>query len=144
MIAEDNTNIKTRKNYIPIIKCEFVFQTNKKKFFVLRKGTDAIPAQLEYYDSEKKYKAGGPPKRRIVLKSCFNINKKTDCKQKFVIAIYTKEDCFCVQCKSEEEREEWLASVQELQAENESEEEPRPFFGELIWCRFMGKVKCSV
>lgn len=35
----------------------------KKKFFVLRGDSPDIPARLEYYDSEKKWKANHPPKR---------------------------------------------------------------------------------
>ena len=89
------------------------------------------PARLEYYDSEKKYKAGGPAKRWIPLRTCFNINKKSDAKHKYAIALYTKEDCFSMVCETDVEQEEWLAVLLELQNDNVTEgEEPRPFFGE--------------
>lgn len=39
----------------------------KKKFFVLRKDTGPNhPARLEYYDSEKKFLAGIPPKKWVL------------------------------------------------------------------------------
>jgi hypothetical protein len=44
-------------------KCDFIFQTMKKKFFVLRREGAKFPARLEYYDTEKKLKSGQPPKR---------------------------------------------------------------------------------
>lgn len=39
------------------------FQTMKKKYFVLRRDSAEVPARLEYYDSEKKFKANLAPKR---------------------------------------------------------------------------------
>ena len=48
-----------------------LLQTMKKKLFVLREASAEDMAQLEYYDSEKKYNMGMPPKRAIQLKSCF-------------------------------------------------------------------------
>jgi hypothetical protein len=38
-------------------------QTMKKKYFVLRRESAKLPARLEYYDSDSKFKAGTPPKR---------------------------------------------------------------------------------
>lgn len=35
----------------------------KKKYFILRGESESGPSRLEYYDSEKKWKAGHPPKR---------------------------------------------------------------------------------
>jgi hypothetical protein len=37
-----------------------------------------LPARLEYYDSEKKWRDGLPPKKRIILKDCFDINRKKE------------------------------------------------------------------
>jgi len=48
-----------------------LLQTMKKKLFILREATAENMAQLEYYDSEKKYNMGAAPKRAIQLKSCF-------------------------------------------------------------------------
>lgn len=90
-------------------------KTMKKKYFVLRTETPSGPARLEYYDNEKKWKAGTQPKRSIVLKTCFNINRKLDSKQKNVIALYTRDDCFAVVTENEEELDQWLTAMLELQ-----------------------------
>ncbi|KAL1139983.1 hypothetical protein AAG570_006960 [Ranatra chinensis] len=88
----------------------------RKKYFVLRGDSgDTSKARLEYYDSEKKWKANHAPKRSIILKNCFNINKRTDIKNKWVIALYTRKDCFCIVLDNEEELESWLKSLLELQ-----------------------------
>jgi len=49
----------------------------------------SLPARLEYYDSEKKWREGGHPKKRIILKDCLDINRKKETANQFVIAIYT-------------------------------------------------------
>ena len=48
-----------------------------------------LPARLEYYDSEKKWREGAHPKKRIVLTDCFDINRKKETANQFVIAVYT-------------------------------------------------------
>jgi insulin receptor substrate 1 len=49
------------------------------------------------------------------LKTCFNINKRIDIKQKWVIALYTKKDCFCIDFDNEDEMDSWLRGLIELQ-----------------------------
>ncbi|XP_060522880.1 insulin receptor substrate 2-B isoform X2 [Cylas formicarius] len=90
-------------------------KTSRKKYFVLRAETPDCLARLEYYDSEKKFRSGLPPKRSIPLKTCFNINKRTDTKHKHVIALYTKDDCFCIVLDSEEDLQSWLKDLLTLQ-----------------------------
>ncbi|KAI0220233.1 Insulin receptor substrate 1-B [Lamellibrachia satsuma] len=104
----------------------------KKKWFVLREATNEHLARLEYYDSEKKFNMDTVPKRVIQLKSCFSINAKSDKKNKYAIALYTKDDCFSIVCDTEKERSEWLGIMHELQTEEDDSEEPRPYF-EHIW-----------
>lgn len=103
-----------------------------------------IPARLEYYDSEKKFKSSLlknstsiHPKRSIILKNCFNINKRLDTKYKHVIALYTKADCFCIVYENEGELDKWLRELLKLQRGEEDEgcEPPRPIFGKcLVLC----------
>ena len=51
----------------------------QKRWFVLYGGSGPdSPAHLEYYDNESKWRAGEPPKRDIVLNTCFNICRKKD------------------------------------------------------------------
>ena len=60
---------------------------------ILGDETDAeevsLPARLEYYDSEKKWREGAHYKKRIILKDCFDINRKKETAHQFVIAVYT-------------------------------------------------------
>lgn len=109
-------------------------KTFKKKYFVLRAEGPESSARLEYYDSEKKFNNGQPPKRSIPLKTCFNINKRVDTKHKHVIALYTKDDCFCIVLENEDELEAWLKALLSLQHGEEAAggETPRPTF-EHVW-----------
>ncbi|XP_058056778.1 mucin-19 [Anopheles bellator] len=127
-------------------------KTNKKKYFVVYGDTPEKFARLEYFDSEKKFKqsfakgvgaggegggGGGPAaKRSIVLRSCFNINKRHDTK-KHIIALFTKDDCFCIVFESEDELNRWLRTLLRLQRGEESEgDPPRPTF-EHVWDVFV-------
>lgn len=106
-------------------------KTMKKKYFVLVANNGEKPARLEYYDSEKKFRARfGHPKRSIVLKSCFHISQRLDTKQKFVIALYTRDDSFCIVMENEYDMAKWLSALQTLRAHEESEVDlPRTTFG---------------
>ncbi|XP_031619406.1 uncharacterized protein LOC116338347 isoform X11 [Contarinia nasturtii] len=109
-------------------------KTMKKKYFVLVSNNGEKPARLEYYDSEKKFRSRfGHPKRSIVLKSCFHISQRLDTKQKFVIALYTREDSFCIVMENESEMNKWLDALQILRQHEESEVDlPRTTF-EHVW-----------
>ncbi|XP_052897580.1 serine-rich adhesin for platelets [Anopheles moucheti] len=116
-------------------------KTNKKKYFVVYGDRPGLPARLEYFDSEKKFKQsflksgnceGPTPKRSIALRSCFNINKRHETK-KHIIALYTKDDCFCILFESEDELNRWLRTLLRLQRGEESEgDPPKPTF-EHVW-----------
>ncbi|GJQ80083.1 hypothetical protein Trydic_g19366 [Trypoxylus dichotomus] len=119
-----------------VVKCGYLkkVKTSKKKFFVLRAETPETSARLEYYDSERKFNAGQPPKRAITLKSCFNINRQPDTKHKHVIALFTKDDRFCIAFESDEELEVWLKILLSLQHGEDigDGETPKPTF-EHVW-----------
>lgn len=109
-------------------------KTMKKKYFVLHSDGDDKSARLEYYDSEKKFRARfGHPKRSIVLKSCFHINRRLDTKQKFVIALYTKDDSFCIVMENEAELNKWLKVLLALHRIEEEVDLPRTNFGKWMW-----------
>nr|CAD7259244.1 unnamed protein product [Timema shepardi] len=113
------------------------FKTLRKKFFVLRadpSDSSDSSARLEYYDSEKKWKSHHAPKRTIRLKTCFNINRRLDKKHKHVIALYTKDDCFCLVLESEEDLEAWLKALLSLQHGEEipDGEQPKPTFVQFL------------
>ncbi|XP_014222975.1 mucin-17 isoform X3 [Trichogramma pretiosum] len=108
-------------------------KTLKKKYFVLRNESVGHPACLEYYDSKKKFETKCPPKRSITVKSCFNINKRWDTKHKFVIALYTKDDCFCLVLESQKELDLWLYQLLRIQNGNVVDgEPPKPIFAH-VW-----------
>lgn len=75
----------------------------------------SLAARLEYYDTEKKFRTRtSKPKRCIELKTCFNINRRQDTKHKFVLALYTKEDCFGIVFDTESLLNTWLKQLQML------------------------------
>ncbi|XP_013775666.2 insulin receptor substrate 1-like isoform X1 [Limulus polyphemus] len=119
--------------YVDVKKTGYLkkLKTMKKKFFVLKSQSACSPAKLEYYDTEKKWRAGALPKRNIVLKTCFNINRKFDARHKFVIALYTKDDCLGLVANSQVELEEWLTALLELQhygSNTPGDSKPKPYF----------------
>uniref|UniRef100_A0A023GDH0 Insulin receptor substrate 1 n=1 Tax=Amblyomma triste TaxID=251400 RepID=A0A023GDH0_AMBTT len=110
-------------------------KTMKKKFFVMRRESEAGPARLECYDSEKKWKAGALPKRTIALRSCFNINRRADAKQRHVLALYTRDDSYALVAENEAELEAWLTELLRLQhgsSDVDGDARPKPLF-EHVW-----------
>ncbi|XP_060743969.1 insulin receptor substrate 1-B [Tachysurus vachellii] len=86
-----------------------------KRFFVLRTAGDTGPSRLEYYENEKKWKQkSGAPKRSIPLESCFNINKRADSKNKYLVALYTKDEYFAVAADNELEQDAWYQALVDL------------------------------
>ncbi|XP_043926177.1 insulin receptor substrate 1 isoform X2 [Protopterus annectens] len=86
-----------------------------KRFFVLRGATEAGPARLEYYENEKKWRhKSGAPKRSFPLENCFNINKRADAKNKYLVAMYTKDEYFAVATDNEAEQESWYLALLDL------------------------------
>lgn len=67
-----------------------------------------LPARLEYYDSEKKWREGAHPKKRIFLQQCFDINRKKETANQFVIAVYTLNECLDILFENEQDMEIWL------------------------------------
>lgn len=86
-------------------------KTMKRKYFVLREEGADCSARLEYYESEKKFRAGAAPRRVVPLRSCFNVARRLDLKQRHVIALYTKEEQFCVVAEGEDDLRAWLADL---------------------------------
>ncbi|XP_063829369.1 insulin receptor substrate 1 [Ostrinia nubilalis] len=86
-------------------------KTMKKKYFVLRAETAECSARLEYYESEKKFRAGASPRRVLPLKSCYNITRRLDLKQKHVVALFTREEQFCIVAENETDLHAWLTAI---------------------------------
>ncbi|XP_022102739.1 insulin receptor substrate 1-B-like isoform X6 [Acanthaster planci] len=132
-MSSQKENIPGAGDGSDIVKCGYLkkFKTMRKKFFVLRCESSSCPARLEYYDSEKKFRAGALCKRTIDLKTCFNINRKTDSKHRHAIALYTRDDCFVVVAEDENSLNEWLQELL-LQQQAENDGMPMPAF-EHVW-----------
>lgn len=122
------------------------FKTMKKKYFVLFGDTKDMFAHLRYYDTEKKFKQSlnkrdGPnTKKCIILRDCFNINRRLDTRYPNVLALYTREECFCIIFDTEEDLQKWLNTMLRLQkgtSLNENEPTPRPQFGEIRLCKYI-------
>ncbi|CAO1363365.1 unnamed protein product [Diamesa hyperborea] len=118
-------------------------KTKKQKYFVIFEDCPDNPGRLEYFDTEKKFrttllKANNNDivntKRSIILRSCFNINRRMDTKYKFVIGLYRKDDCFSIILKDEEELNKWLKMLLVVQRGKEllDGDQPRPTF-EHVW-----------
>ncbi|XP_056290844.1 insulin receptor substrate 2 [Pseudoliparis swirei] len=88
-----------------------------KRFFLLKEPSEGLPARLEYYESEKKWKNKSAAKRVIPLDCCLNINKRADAKHKYLIALYTKDEYFAVAAENEQEQESWYRELTDLMAE---------------------------
>lgn len=86
-------------------------KTMRKKYFVLRADSGEASARLEYYESEKKFRAGAAPRRVLPLKSCYNITRRLDLKQKHVIALFTREEQLCIVADNEQDLHAWLAAI---------------------------------
>lgn len=114
-------------------------KTMKKKYFVLFGDTKDISANLRYYDSEKKFKQiinkreKPTNKKCIILRECFNINRRFDTKYQNVLALYTKEECFCIVYEVEDDLNNWLTTMLQLQKGNplDTNEPVRPTYGKL-------------
>lgn len=42
------------------------------------------------------------------MKNCFSVNRRTDTKHKYVIALYTGTECFGIVLECEDDLQEWL------------------------------------
>ncbi|XP_069753388.1 insulin receptor substrate 1-B [Narcine bancroftii] len=97
-----------------------------KRFFVLRAPSELGPARLDYYENEKKWRhKAGAPKRSVHLESCFNINKRADSKNKYLVALYTKDEYLAVAADCESEQDSWYQALLELHAQGRGSSEER-------------------
>ncbi len=85
-----------------------------RRYFVLKDQSDGLPARLEYYENEKKWKNKSAAKRVIFIDSCLSINKRADAKHRYLIALYSKDEYFAVAAENEQEQESWHADLTDL------------------------------
>ncbi|XP_078470238.1 LOW QUALITY PROTEIN: insulin receptor substrate 1-B-like [Lampetra planeri] len=102
-----------------VLKCGYLRKqkTTHKRYFVLRAPDDSCAAgRLEYYESERKFRHKSAPKRAVSLDSCFNISKRADARNKFMVALYTKDEYLAVAAENEPEQDAWYRAITELHA----------------------------
>ncbi|KAM8977463.1 insulin receptor substrate 2 [Pelodytes ibericus] len=113
-----NHNNNNNNNSSSVKKCGYLRKQKHghKRFFVLREAGEGCPAaRLEYYENEKKWKSKSAAAKRVIpLDSCLNINKRADAKNKYLIALYTRDEYFAVAAESELEQESWYQALTEL------------------------------
>uniref|UniRef100_A0A8D2LI67 Insulin receptor substrate 1 n=1 Tax=Varanus komodoensis TaxID=61221 RepID=A0A8D2LI67_VARKO len=115
-------------------------KSHHRRFFVLRRASEGGPARLEYYENEKKFRAGGAgarPKRTFPLASALNINKRVDARYRHLVVLYGRDGTFGVAAESAEQQEEWFAALLEAAQEaaggdQEAAPVPGPAFRE-VW-----------
>uniref|UniRef100_A0A6I8RNK3 Insulin receptor substrate 1 n=1 Tax=Xenopus tropicalis TaxID=8364 RepID=A0A6I8RNK3_XENTR len=111
------TDPQAQENFSDVRKVGYLRKPKSmhKRFFVLRSASESGLARLEYYENEKKWRhKSGAPKRSIPLESCFNINKRADSKNKHLVALYTKEECFAIAAECEQEQDGWYQALVDL------------------------------
>lgn len=71
-------------------------------------------------------------RRSIVIKTCFSINRRYDCKHKLVVALFTREECFPIAFETEEELTRWFITLLQIQLADRLAEgdELKPIYGE--------------
>ncbi|XP_030044006.1 insulin receptor substrate 1-B [Microcaecilia unicolor] len=104
-------------------KCGYLRKqkSSRRRFFVLRCASALGPARLEYYESEKKFRAavvggggGVPPRRSVPLEGALAVNKRADARHRFLLVLYGRDSSFGVAADGEEEQQQWHAALQEL------------------------------
>ncbi|XP_029436337.1 LOW QUALITY PROTEIN: insulin receptor substrate 1-B-like [Rhinatrema bivittatum] len=130
-------------------KCGYLRKqkSSRRRFFVLRCASGLGPARLEYYESEKKFRAavgggggGAPPRGACPLEGALAVNKRVDARQGFLLVLYGRDGSFGVVADGEEEQQQWHAALQELLCGDKASTEhgqygiptPGPLFKE-VW-----------
>ncbi|KAI7812948.1 insulin receptor substrate 1-B [Triplophysa rosa] len=128
-----------------------------RRFFVLRAASEQGPARLEYYENEKKFRSKSPvPKKAVNLDSCFNINKRADSKNKYMIVLYTRGESFAIAADTEDVQNEWYQAMLDLQCKCKTPDDcgsggdcglpsPGPAFKEVwqvkVWPKGLGQAR---
>ncbi|ETE56416.1 Insulin receptor substrate 1, partial [Ophiophagus hannah] len=103
-------------------------KSRRRRYFVLRCGGEQGPPRLEYYENEKKFRAGGPlgsrPKKTLPLGGMLTINKRADARHQHLIVLCGREGTFGVAAESAEQQQTWYLALMELRGKGE-------FFGSL-------------
>ncbi|KAL8177000.1 UNVERIFIED_CONTAM: hypothetical protein K2H54_040716 [Gekko kuhli] len=92
-------------------------KSQHRRYFVLRCASSSGPTRLECYESEKKFRAGGPgsrPKRAFPLASALSISKRADARHRHLLVLCGRGGTFGVAAENAEQQEAWHAALVEL------------------------------
>ncbi|KAK9398419.1 insulin receptor substrate 1-like [Crotalus adamanteus] len=117
-------------------------KSRHRRYFVLRCGGERGPPRLEYYENEKKFRAGGlcsRPKKTLFLGGMLTINKRADARHQHLIVLCGREGTFGVAAESAEQQQAWYLALVELHGKGTAPPEgdgeaaqPSPAFKE-VW-----------
>ncbi|XP_077169137.1 insulin receptor substrate 1-like [Paroedura picta] len=94
-------------------------KSQRRRFFVLRCSSPRGPARLEYYESEKKFRAGGAgarPRRAFPLARALSISRRADARHRHLLVLCGPDGTFGVAAESAEQQQAWFAALEELRA----------------------------
>lgn len=97
-------------------------KSRRRRYFVLRCGGERGPPRLEYYENEKKFRAGGlcsRPKKTLPLEGMLTINKRADARHQHLIVLCGREGTFGVAAESAEQQQAWYLAMVELHDKGE-------------------------
>lgn len=97
-------------------------KSRHRRYFVLRCGSPRGPARLEYFESEKKFHAGGPgtrPKGSFPLASALSISKRADARHRHLLVLCGRGGTFGVAADNAEQQQMWHAALVELHRKGE-------------------------
>lgn len=82
-------------------------------------GLEPTEATLCYYDNEKKFRTNMESnsslcKGKILIRDCFAIQRKSDQKNKNIIAIYTPSELLSCVCDDENDASEWIEFLNQI------------------------------
>lgn len=97
-------------------------KSQHRRYFVLRGASEGGPARLECYESEKKFRAGGPgsrPKRSFPLASALSISKRADGRHRHLVVLYGRDGTFGLAAENGDQQQTWYAALAELHGKGE-------------------------
>ncbi|XP_070582365.1 insulin receptor substrate 1-like [Erythrolamprus reginae] len=117
-------------------------KSRRRRYFVLWCGGQRGPPRLEYYENEKKFRAGGlcsQPKKTLLLEGMLTINKRANARHQHLIVLCGRQGTFGVAAESAEQQEAWYQALVELHGKGRATPEapsaatqPVPAFKE-VW-----------
>ncbi|XP_062237019.1 insulin receptor substrate 1-like [Platichthys flesus] len=109
-------------------------ERNRRRYFVLRAGSDTGPSRLEWYKSREKFTAGrksagkaalfGLSKQGVIyLRCCLGVSRIGSSKKGHMVALYAKDQTMVLVVEDQQEQEEWYVAIKKLIEGEQKDEE---------------------